>query len=260
MRHSFTLSSLVTCIACLAPTLAHAQEPSPLAPLPAPAVAPTPESLSPLPPGPPPSRPPMYVPVPPPAPHTVFVHVDAARPVMVQLLSPYDTRWHDVCLSPCDTELPLEGTYRVAAPGIMGSRELELEATPGERVVLDVNVRTLAQHRTAERLTIAGYIAGAAGLGLEIAALAVNSDSTADAALIWSGAGAAVAAITLAITAYVMGQPSGLSQSSAGPMVAAPVGAVPGPLSVRQPLWTARTGETPRLPPMTTIPILTSTF
>jgi hypothetical protein len=232
-------SSALAAVTLLASS-AYAQETPPLAPLPPSdaAVAPPPVPLQ----APPALRPSEAAP---PGlvanPRAVWMHVQAHRPVMLQLLAPYETRWAEVCWSPCEVAVPLDGAYRIAAPGIMGSRELELEANPGDRVVLDVNVRTVAEHRTAERLTIAGYIAGAVGLGLEIGALAVNSD-TAQEALLWSGAGAAVAAITLAITSYVMGQPSGLSQASASPMSGPP----------------AALG--PALPPWKAIPSLKTAF
>jgi hypothetical protein len=179
----------------------------------------------------------------------VWVHVNADRLVMLQHLAPFDTRWTEACLSPCDTMIPLDGTYRVVAPGIVWSREVELEAAPGERVVLDVHPRTLAQHRTAERLVIASYIVGAVGLGLEIGALGVNSDA-AQTGLIVGGAGAAAAALALVITSFVMGGPTGLSQSSSAPASAMAPG---------------RSPEGPRerdvkLPVATTVPLFRAAF
>jgi hypothetical protein len=188
------------------------------------------------------------------APRAVWVHVEAERTVMLQVLTGYEGRWRDVCLSPCDGEVPLDGVYRVIAAGIMTSRELELEASPGDRVTIEVNVRTLAEHHTAERLTIAGYIVGAVGLGLEIGALAVDTSSPAETALLVSGAGAAVGAITLAITSYVMGQPSGLSQGKVEPMSAAPRA------WVRAPLWHEADASGPRLPKATGLPLFTAAF
>jgi hypothetical protein len=212
---------------------ASAQEQAPLAPLPP--VQPPPVVLAPAPqPAPPP---PVIVPAVP-AVRGAVVHVTADRAVMLQLLSSNDTRWRDVCLSPCDLEVPLDAVYRVIAPGIMPSRELELEASPSDRVTLDVNVRSLAQHRTAERLTIAGYVLGAAGLGLEIAALAIDSSSGAEPVLLWSGAGAAVAAISLTITSYVLGQPTGVSQSRAALQVSASASGPPLPRTTGIPLLT----------------------
>ena len=104
---------------------------------------------------------------------------------------------------------------------IQASREVELEAGSGDRVVLDVNVRTNKEHLTAERLNIAGYVVGAAGLALEIVALSVDASSDAESALVWGGVAAAATAVALTITSYVMLQPTGLSQSSATPRPAA---------------------------------------
>jgi hypothetical protein len=187
--------------------------------------------------------------------HAVSVHVEADRAVTLQALASDATRWVPVCSSPCDVEVPLEALYRVVAPGIQASREIELEAAPGDRVVLDVNVRSNAEHQTAQRLTIAGYVAGATGLGLEIGALAVNQSSTAEPVLLWAGVGAAAVAVTLAITSYVMGQPTGLSQSR----TAAPPSRAAALSTVRRPSWSLPPGG-PALPPPTTAPLLTMTF
>jgi hypothetical protein len=78
-----------------------------------------------------------------------------------------------------------------------------------------VSAKSYEDHRTGQRLSIAGYVAGAVGLGLEIGALAVNSSSEAEPVLLWSGVGTAVAAVALAISSYILLQPTDLSQSSA---------------------------------------------
>jgi hypothetical protein len=258
MRHTVTFVSTVAAFTGLAiaqPCRAHAQEPvAPLAPL----VEPAPSLTPLLPPVEPPSTP--APPAPPPSLRAVWIHVVAGREVTLQLLASDATRWKTICASPCDADVPLDGVYRVVAPGIQSSREVELEAAPDDRVVLDVNVRSNEEHQTAQRLTIAGYIVGAAGLGLEIGALAVNSTSNAEPVLLWAGVGAAVAAITLTITSYVMGLPTGVSQSTT------PMSARLPPRSAAQhdewrrfPVWRAD-AEGVTVPRMTSVPLVTMTF
>jgi hypothetical protein len=136
---------------------------------------------------------------------------------MLELLTPEETRWQRICESPCDGEVPLDGMYRVSGHGLAPSRILELEANPGDRVVVDVTPRTFDEHRTGDRLIITSYIAGAVGLGLEIGALSIDPSSPAQPALLWTGVGAAALAIGCTIGGYVLLQPTGLSQSEVTP-------------------------------------------
>jgi hypothetical protein len=148
---------------------------------------------------------------------TVRAHLNASRPVTLEVLSPEELRWRPLCVAPCDADVPLEGVFRVVDHGMVPSGGLELEARPGDTVVLDVNARTYEQQRTGRRLTITGYIAGAVGLGLEVGALAVDSSSDAQPVLLWAGVGAAALAIACTISSYILLEPTNLSQSSASP-------------------------------------------
>ncbi len=193
-----------------------------------------------------------------PAVRAAWIHVNSDRPVMLQLLTADETRWRPVCMSPCDVVVPLDGAYRVVAPGIQASREVELEAGSGDRVVLDVNVRTNKEHLTAERLNIAGYVVGAAGLALEIVALSVDASSDAESALVWGGVAAAATAVALTITSYVMLQPTGLSQSSATPASGVVArAAIP---TTRAPLWRDLASGGATLPRVTAVPVVSLSF
>src|SRR5258706_14056364 len=53
----------------------------------------------------------------------VFVHIDAPRLVELEIKG-YD-RWdefHSVCISPCDTEVPVDFSYRVGGDDVHSSR------------------------------------------------------------------------------------------------------------------------------------------
>jgi hypothetical protein len=176
--------------------------------------------------------------------------------VTLEVLSQEDTRWRPLCVAPCDADVPLMGTYRVVDRGMLPSGPLELEAAPGDSVVLDVGVRTYDQYRTGERLTIASYIIGAVGLGLEIGALAVDSSSDAQPALVWSGLGAAVVAVGCTIGAYILREPTSLSQSSTTP---GPKRLATEPRAfTRVPVW--NDAHTVAAAPATNVPLFSTSF
>lgn len=240
MKRSFSL--LVAGVALLRSAPAYAEEPPP-------------EPVAPV----APSAPPAYTPLPfspllPPPPRaprrSVWVHVESHHPVVLELLTPEETRWQRICEAPCDGEVPLDGVYRVSGHGLAPSRLLELEANPGDRVVVDVNARTYEQHRTGDHLILTSYIAGAVGLGLEIGALSVDASSPAQPALVWSGVGAAALAIACTISGYILLQPTGLSQSSV--TAGAPVS--------RLPVWREVDPASRGAARVTNVPLFSTTF
>jgi hypothetical protein len=223
-------------LALAVPSLAHAQEGPPLMP-------PIPQATA-----------PNMAPVNPA--RAVWVHLHSDRPVMLEAIGPDETRWRRICVAPCDAEVSLDDVYRVAGPGILASRGIELEASPGERVVLDVNAKTYDDHKTGERLTIAGWVVAGVGLALEVGALSINSDSSAEPVLLWSGVGAAGAAVALAISSYIMLQPTGVSQSvQAAPVTNAPRAGEPW---TRLPVW--REAAPAGAARATTIPLFSTSF
>jgi hypothetical protein len=247
---------------CSVPAFAQDEGPTPLPsvpPLPAPASSPVPPPPPPAPlvevrPAPPAGATPT--PAPPASQRSVWIHIDSSRTVMLQHLAPFDTTWRATCFSPCDSIAPLDGTYRVVAPGIVWSREVELEAQPGDKVVLEIHARTLEQRRTAEALGIASYVAGGIGLGLEIGAISVSS-STAQTALVAAGVGAAVTGLTLVITSLVLNRPTGISQSAFKPVAGSTVEP-----PARQAEAQAHDGDLRGgwLPRAMNVPVLTLTF
>jgi hypothetical protein len=61
---------------------------------------------------------------------SVFVHIDAPEQV---LLAQRDGRtWKPVCASPCDRQIPQEGSYRIQGRGITSSREIYLVPGNGQ--------------------------------------------------------------------------------------------------------------------------------
>jgi hypothetical protein len=61
---------------------------------------------------------------------SVFVHIDAPEQV---LLAQRDGRtWRPVCASPCDRQIPQEGSYRIQGRGITSSRDIYLVPANGQ--------------------------------------------------------------------------------------------------------------------------------
>jgi hypothetical protein len=93
------------------------------------------------PPPPPPPGGQVLVVAPPPPPSgpagSVWVHIETSHEVVLEGQSGSGS-WAPACNSPCDAELPLANSYRIAGPGVRTSHDFKIEASPGQRVVLNV--------------------------------------------------------------------------------------------------------------------------
>lgn len=98
---------------------------------------PTPEPPStawkpPPPPPPTPGPPPITGP-------TLLVHIDSPRPVRLEHYDPARSNWDELCNSPCDMQVPVEGDYRIAGVGVKASNRFAMTGKAGDRIVIDVN-------------------------------------------------------------------------------------------------------------------------
>lgn len=82
----------------------------------------------------------------PPKDETVVVHIDAPRPVELEMANEGDPRhltWTSVCQSPCDKALPIDRAYRIAGDGVRSSRPVSFRGeAAGSHVYLNANVAT----------------------------------------------------------------------------------------------------------------------
>lgn len=78
------------------------------------------------------------------APRTVFVHVASDRPVRLEQQGEGRKEWALVCASPCDGLVPMDGKYQVAGDGVRDSGDFVLTATPGNRIVIEVDTGSKA--------------------------------------------------------------------------------------------------------------------
>jgi hypothetical protein len=230
------LSFLLLALVAFAPRLAHADESVPV------------------------QRTPLFpVEVAPPIPmgRAVLLHIDSSRPVTLELLAPEETRWRPLCVAPCDTDVPLDGIYRVTDRGMIPSMNMELEANPGDHLVLDVTARTYEQHATGRRLTITSYVAAAVGLGLEIGAIA-TTNASAQIALGVSGGGAAAVGIGCMISAWILLEQTSVSQTATSPATGRQ-SSVESPWT-RLPTWQAPGSVEGTMPRVTNVPVWTARF
>jgi len=118
-------------------------------------------------PAPPPPEPPSTAWKPPPPPPEVkpppltgpklLVHIDSSRPVR---LARYETThgvWDDMCDSPCDKMVPVDGDYRIEGVGVRPSARFAMQGKEGDRIVLDVNA-------ASKGWFAAGIVGGGVGL------------------------------------------------------------------------------------------------
>ncbi len=87
---------------------------------------------------------------------TVVVHVDAPRPVTLEILDRND-EWARVCTSPCDQALASDGTFRVRGDGIRDSRSFRLD--PVARTTLTIEPTSSGARAGAVVVTVLGAIA-----------------------------------------------------------------------------------------------------
>jgi radical SAM protein with 4Fe4S-binding SPASM domain len=74
---------------------------------------------------------------------TAPIHVSSDKAVVLQLREGH-RKYRTLCAAPCDVEVPIDATYRVAGDGIRASEDFVLRATCGEPVSLDVDASSKA--------------------------------------------------------------------------------------------------------------------
>jgi hypothetical protein len=82
---------------------------------------------------------PVAVPAPAPGPQgAAYVHIDADSDIRIE--RQVGAQWIGMCNAPCDRDLPLDGTYRIAGNGTRNSHVFHLSASrPGDRIIIAVN-------------------------------------------------------------------------------------------------------------------------
>jgi hypothetical protein len=113
-------------------------------------------------PAPPPPPPPPPAPAPP---RTVRVHLEGASDAVLE--SDEGGTWVEVCRAPCDEQLPVGPTYRVAG-GVKTSNGFALRETRGGVLTLHVNGASQGAFVGGIVAMPVGYVVGQVGVGLAI--------------------------------------------------------------------------------------------
>jgi hypothetical protein len=85
---------------------------------------------------------------------TAVVHVQSDGPVVVERR--VGRSWVYACSSPCDADLPITGTYRISGTEIRNTPAFQLNARPGDHVILDVTSASKGSFKSGIALTGVG--------------------------------------------------------------------------------------------------------
>ncbi len=122
---------------------------------------------------PPPPTPPVVAP--PLTGPKLLVHLEATRVVRLARYETVRGVWDDMCESPCDKQVPVDGDYRIEGVGVRPSGRFSLQGKAGDRVVIEVNA-------ASKGWFAAGLVSGGVGLltiviGLYIVAVGAIGNS-----------------------------------------------------------------------------------
>lgn len=94
----------------------------------------------------------------------ILVHIESPRKVRLERRPSDEYEWEEVCTSPCDKPVPASDEYHVIANGMKASPPFQLEAQPGQRVVLTIDPASKGWFAVGIISGIVGAIAGIYGL------------------------------------------------------------------------------------------------
>ncbi|MEO8874435.1 MAG: hypothetical protein ABI461_02515 [Polyangiaceae bacterium] len=204
----------------------------------------------------------------------VFVHVEGADVDLEMQTNgtnaPSGKRvkgvWATMCTAPCDQELPLSGSYRIAGSGVRASKAFKLSGKAGDHILINVDASSTGAFAGGIVLVSVGVPVFFIGTMVELVVAIVNAASKVDNSYTdTSGAqvvglsmmGLGVAGVITGIVLIAGNGSSKLDQTIATPETkkAASNG---GDIFGRTPVW--RDHEGPKLPPFQAVPLLTGTF
>ncbi len=201
------------------------------------------------------------------------MHLEGTKPTTLESKG-IDSPWAFVCAAPCDRDVPLDATYRVAGPGVQPSDPFQLQTGDGGELTLRAAATSRAAWSARTPLKIAGVgslIVGlttalAAGMYYDLSGYGANDSPNGVAGnsappwvgpVAYAGLGVAVAgAVAWAVSAWI--EPTRVDQhgpSSARPPFPYRSRFLPGPGSGSE-----RLSGAPLLPTATTSPLFSVSF
>jgi len=205
---------------------------------------------------------------------SVFVHIDGGD-VDIEMQTSSGVApsgkavrgiWATMCSTPCDQELPLSGSYRLAGSGVRASKAFKLNGRPGDHVIINADPSSTGAFAGGIVLVSVGVPVFVIGTFVELVVWIVNIASKADNSYT-DTSGAQVVGLSMmglgaagVITGIVMIANNGsthLDQTVATPE--AKKAASLGSDAFRHaPVW--KDPEGPKMPPFQSIPLFTGTF
>jgi hypothetical protein len=103
-----------------------------------------------------------------------LVHIESERPLRLEVLEP-PRKFHFVCASPCDVQVDLNATYRIVGDGVRATSSFQLQARPGQAVLVEVDTSSKAGFVGGIVLTSVAFPVALVGLVVAVMGGAVNS-------------------------------------------------------------------------------------
>jgi hypothetical protein len=111
------------------------------------------------------------------------VHITSSKPVILYRRAAGSSAFIEACTSPCDRELPIGDTYRLAGSGLSQNKELRLSAGPGGFVDIEVDPPSVPGMLLGGALAALGWTVGYVGLLVALSGAAGNDDGARDGGL-----------------------------------------------------------------------------
>ena len=205
----------------------------------------------------------------------VWVHIDGADNVDLESVitdaAPAGKRvtngWATICSAPCDQEVPLAGSYRLAGDGVRPSRTFKLAGKPGDKVYIQADPASRGGFVGGIVLISVGVPVLVIGTFVELVVGLVNVASKADGEYTdTSGAqvvglsmmGLGVAGIITGIVLVAGNGSTKLDQTIAGPAASKNAAELGSDVFKKVPIY--HQSEGPAIPPAHTVPLFTGTF
>lgn len=205
----------------------------------------------------------------------VWVHIEGGDGVDLESIitnaAPAGKRvkngWATMCTAPCDQQVPLAGSYRLAGDGIRASRTFKLAGKAGDKVYIQADPASRGGFVGGIVLISIGAPVLVIGSLVELVVAAINGASHLDGTYTdTSGAqvvglsmmGLGVAGIITGIVLVAGNGSTKLDQTIASPGATNAAAALGADVFKKMPIY--RQSEGPALPPLHSVPLFTGSF
>jgi hypothetical protein len=151
---------------------------------------------------------------------TAFVHIESEQQVRLEaVLGRKDFRF--VCTSPCDMEVDLDASYQIAGDGVRASRQFQLSAQQGQKVLIEVDPASKAGFVWGIVIVSVAPVVSLVGLVVYALSSDITSSSSGQTVGAAMGIGGLVGTV-LGIVLIASNASSKTTQSTVGPQTPPP--------------------------------------